>query len=82
MPYHGVITEESVRQLVMRDNFESKTKSVISGVTVNGETAELLPNTSNIRIRGADADAVIINVENRDVIRQCMHIKHNGALTC
>ena len=64
---YRVMPEESVRQLVMRDNFESKIRSVISGVTVNGETAERLPNTSNIRIRGAHADAVIVNAENIEI---------------
>ena len=51
----------------MRDNFESKIRSVISGVTVNGETAERLPNTSNIRILGTLADAVITNAENIEI---------------
>ena len=64
---YRVMPDESVRQLVMRDNFESKIRSAISGVTVNGETAERLPNTSNIRIRDARADAVIINAENIEI---------------
>ncbi len=59
--------EESVKMLVLRDNFESKIKNVIPNVTVNGDTAERLPNTSNIRIHGAQADAVLVNTKDIEI---------------
>ena len=64
---YKIVPDESVRQLVMRDNFESRIRSVIPDIIINGETAERLPNTSNIRIRGAHADAVMINAENIEI---------------
>ena len=56
--------EESEQIMMLRDNFESRIKSAITDVTVNGENTERLPNTSNIRIKGALADAVIANMKN------------------
>ena len=64
---YKIVPDESVRQLVMRDNFESRIRSVIPDIIINGETAERLPNTSNIRIRGALADAVMTNAENIEI---------------
>ena len=59
--------DESVRLLVLRDDLESKIKNVIPNVTVNGDTVERLPNTSNIRIHGAQADAVLVNTKNIEI---------------
>ena len=55
--------EESARQHILRDNFETRLKSAIPDVIINGETVERLPNTSNIRIRGALADAILVNTK-------------------
>ena len=64
---YQIVPDESVRQLVMRDNFESRIRSVIPDIIINGETAERLPNTSNIRIRCAHADAVMVNAKNIEI---------------
>ena len=45
----------------LRDNFETAITKKIQNVTINGAAAHRLPNTSNIRIKDALADAVIIN---------------------
>lgn len=52
------------RQRDLRDKFELNLKAAIEGVTVNGFGAERLPNTSNFRIEGALADAVILSAQN------------------
>ena len=61
------IPDESARLLVLRDDLESKIKNVIPNVTVNGDTAERLPNTSNIRIHGAQADMILVNTKNIEI---------------
>lgn len=49
------------RQRALRDDLEKQMIASIDDVTVNGVDAERLPNTSNMRIGGALADAVIVN---------------------
>ena len=51
------------RQAAMRDRLEDRLAEMIPGVSVNGRDAERIPNTSSIRIRGALADAVLVNAE-------------------
>ena len=57
-------TEMSEKVMLLRDNFESRIQEAIPDVTINGKHAERLPNTSNIRIEGALADAIVANVKN------------------
>ena len=64
---YETLHKESARQMVLRDNFESRISSEIPDVTINGGNAERLPNTSSIRIRGAIADAVIANAKNVEI---------------
>ena len=45
----------------MRDGMEKRLVSELGGVSVNGGGAPRLPNTSNVRIEGTIADAVIVN---------------------
>lgn len=61
------MSEESARQHILRDNFETRLKSTIPDITINGEFAERLPNTSNIRINGALADAILVNTKNVEI---------------
>ena len=51
----------SVRKL--RDHLVSELKTRLHGVDENGDVENRLPNTSNIRFRGASADAVMVNLE-------------------
>lgn len=50
---------DSTRQRTMIAEFEDKLMSAVPGITVNGGSAERLPNTSNFRISGVPADAVV-----------------------
>jgi len=52
------------RQKGMRDRLEVALSGRVPGVTVNGARAARLPNTSNVRIDGVSALAVIANVPN------------------
>ena len=54
--------KDAPRQRALRDDLEAQMASTVEGVTVNGGGAERLPNTSNMRIEGALADAVIVNL--------------------
>ena len=58
---------DAPRQESLRDLFEKNMMSSVDGVTVNGHNADRLPNTSNIRIAGAIADAVIVNARSIEV---------------
>ena len=58
---------DSPRQRSLRDRFEDRLMEMIPDVSVNGAGAERLPNTSNVRIRGALADAVITRLRSVEV---------------
>ena len=58
---------DSSRQRSLRDRFEGRLMEMIPDVSVNGAGAERLPNTSNVRIRGALADAVITRLRSVEV---------------
>ena len=47
------------RQRYIRDSFEKNLIDAIPDVSINGKTAERIPNTSNFHIHGALADAVL-----------------------
>lgn len=55
---------DAPRQKGMRDKLERELSERVPGVTVNGGGAARLPNTSNVRIDGVPALAVIANVPN------------------
>ena len=58
---------DAPRQRRLRDGFERRLSEAIQGVSVNGAGAERLPNTSNVRVRGALADAVMSRISNIDI---------------
>ena len=58
---------DSPRQRFLRNRFERHLMEMIPDVSVNGAGAERLPNTSNVRIRGALADAVITRLRSVEV---------------
>ena len=58
---------DSPRQRSLRDEFERRLTGMIPDVSVNGAEAERLPNTSNVRIHGALADAIITRLHTVEV---------------
>ena len=56
-------TSESARVAKKRDRLASALKSRLSGVHEVGDVARRLPNTTNVRFKGADADAVVTNMD-------------------
>ncbi len=58
---------DAPRQRELRDYFEKELTGKIADVTINGINAERLPNTSNIRITGALADAVMTNASRVEI---------------
>ena len=49
------------RLAALRDRLEDRLFEIVPDVSVNGQEAERIPNTSSVRIRGALADAVLAN---------------------
>ncbi len=54
-------------QAALRDRFEDDLLEAVPRVTVNGKGAERLPNTSNVRIDGVFADAVLANAKGIEI---------------
>ena len=54
---------ESARVAEARDRLTSALKSRLSGVHEVGDVARRLPNTANVRFEGADAEAVVTNMD-------------------
>ena len=50
---------DAPRQRLLRDAFEKKIVETIPDISINGIGAKRLPNTSNVRLHGALADAVM-----------------------
>ena len=54
---------ESARVSALRDRLVTAIQSRLPGVDQNGDTTRRLPNTANLRFAGADAEAVIANMD-------------------
>ena len=54
---------ESSRVAALRDRLTASLKEQLSGVRDVGNTAQRLPNTANVRFEGADAEAVVVNMD-------------------
>ena len=54
---------ESARVGALRDRLVTAIQSGLPGVSQNGDTTRRLPNTANLRFAGADAEAVIANMD-------------------
>ena len=74
---------DTPRQRRLRDEFERRLLKDVPDISVNGHPADRLPNTSNVRIRGALADAVMARMPSvRNIHGQRLLVQHDGALTC
>ncbi len=51
----------------LRDSFEAELLSRVEGVTVNGAAAPRVPNTSNVRLEGVDAQGALILLDNAGI---------------
>jgi cysteine desulfurase len=56
-------TQEAARLGPFRDRFVAELKGRLTGVEENGDIDCRLPNTANIRFAGADAEAVVANMD-------------------
>ena len=54
---------ESTRVGALRDRLVAKLGTNLSGVHQNGDTTSRLPNTASVRFEGADAEAVMANMD-------------------
>jgi len=58
-----LMADETTRFADLRDQLVEGLKSRLDGVSENGDTARRLPNTANLRLAGADAEAVVVNAD-------------------
>ena len=56
-------TTESARVGALRDRLVAAVQARLPGVSQNGDVARRLANTANLRFAGADAEAVIVNMD-------------------
>ena len=56
-------SSDSLRVCALRDELVSLIGSGLKGVEQNGDVNRRLPNTANLLFRGADAEAVLVNLE-------------------
>ena len=61
------LPEESKRLRKLQTDFESKIRSLVSGITVSGGLAERLPNTSHLRFQGLESETLLIALDQREV---------------
>ena len=54
---------ESPRVATLRDQLTASLKSTLSSVSEVGDGSRRLPNTANVRFEGADAEAVVTNMD-------------------
>ena len=55
--------QESQRLTRLRDRLTASLESRLDSVTQIGDVSRRLPNTANVRFEGADAEAVVVNLE-------------------
>lgn len=55
----GAALPEADRVAALRDRFEADLRARVGGLHVQGAAAERLPNTSNVRIEGVEAEALL-----------------------
>lgn len=56
------LPQDMVRLQSLRNDIESASLAQISGLLINGRSAERLPNTSSLTFPGVDADALLLNL--------------------
>lgn len=61
------LREEPARLKKLQVEFETAIRSRISGVTVSGERADRLPNTSHLRWEGIEAETLLIALDQREI---------------
>ena len=60
--------QENIRHMQqLRDLLEQKIKSEVTGVWVNGDKSERLPNTSNIYFEGVDGEALLFILDQKGI---------------
>jgi cysteine desulfurase len=64
----------------LRDHFELQISSLIDGVTINGASAPRTPNTSNLRITGTEAAAMMLLLDQKGVCVSAGSACHSGSL--
>lgn len=62
-----VLEEENCRIRELRDYFEERILNMIPGVTINGDSKNRLPNTSNLAFEGVDSEALLILLDSEGV---------------
>ncbi len=61
------LVDEQTRVRALRDKFESTLLETIPGTAVNGDAEHRLPNTSNLRFDGVEAEAILLALDQRGI---------------
>lgn len=61
------LIEEQKRLKEIRDSFENRVQKEIHGITVHGWEADRLVNTSNLAFKGADAEALLAALDQKEI---------------
>lgn len=61
------MTEEQTRVRALRDRFESEILARVSGVEVNGDRDQRLPNTTNLAFDGIEAEGALLLLDERGI---------------
>lgn len=61
------LVDEQTRVRALRDKFESTLLQQIPGTAVNGDPEHRLPNTSNLRFDGVEAEAILLALDQRGI---------------
>jgi cysteine desulfurase len=64
---HTELSQRSESMREIRDLFEAELCRVIEGISINGEKATRLPNTSSLYIRGVRADDLLVALDREGV---------------
>lgn len=59
--------DDMSRQMQLRNYLEEQLESLLSGTSINAKKSDRVANTTNIRIRGALADAVVVNLKRTEI---------------
>lgn len=57
------LVSDMTRVRNLRDQMEARLKDLIPGLSINGEEAERLPNTSNIMVDSAEGEGLLISLD-------------------
>ncbi|HEY1583814.1 MAG TPA: cysteine desulfurase NifS [Chthoniobacterales bacterium] len=63
----STLEEENTRVRALRDRFEAALLDQVENVSINGDPAARLPNTSNLAFHGVEAQAIVLKLDQEGI---------------